>query len=124
LQFQSKSASIIPYLLTINIMGTPDSSLGDHSEVLPTAQVEVGSVYPLGQLQPHMEFRLVNPPEDQPHLQGFFQLGPQQGHAIYMDMDETSGCLKYSPGGKWCYVPPETEVEVVHVPSPETGLVH
>ena len=105
-------------------MGTPDSSLGDHNEVLPANQVEVGRTYRLGQLQPHIEFQLVNPPEEQPHLQEFFQLGPHPGHAFYMVMDQASGRLKYNPRGTWCHISPGTEVKVVHVPSPETGLVH
>ena len=106
-------------------MGTPDTGLGSHDEVLPAAQVDVGSIYRLGQLQPHMEFELVNPPEDQPHLQFRFQVGPKSGQSFYRE--EVDGCwqniIKSGEGAAWCHIEPETEVRVVLVPAPETGLV-
>jgi len=107
-------------------MGTPDAGLNDQDEVLPAAQVEVGRIYRLRQLQPHMEFELVNPPVGQPYLQGRFQVGSRPEQSFYRE--NVDGRWQYREKNSvetmaWCTIDPETEVKVVLVPAPEAGLV-
>ncbi len=79
------------------------------------AQIEIGDKCQLSQLTPGTELKIVDPPENKPHLHRRFYLGKKPGQVFYMEFDMQIRQWTYGVF-QWC-LSRDTIVQVLRLPN-------